>query len=74
MQSLATMHSNSTFVRIDAKLAPFVTSKLRISNKQPAVIAMKNGLVVSRISDFSTADCEELKIWASTIELLPLYQ
>ncbi len=74
MQSLATMHSNSTFVQINAKRAPFVTSKLHISNKQPAVIAMKNGLVVSRISDFSTADCEELKIWASTIELLPLYQ
>jgi hypothetical protein len=74
MQGLATMHSNSTFVRIDAKLAPFVTSKLQISNEQPAVIAMKNGSVVNRISDFSSADCEELKIWASTIELLRLYQ
>jgi hypothetical protein len=74
MQSLATMHSNSTFVRIDAKLAPFVTSKLQISNEQPAVIAMKNGSVVNRISDFSSAECEELKIWASTIELLRLYQ
>ncbi len=74
MQSLATMHINSTFVRIDAKLAPFVTSKLQISNEKPAVIAMKNGSVVNRISDFSSADCEELKIWASTIELLRLYQ
>jgi hypothetical protein len=74
MQSLATMHGNSTFFRIDAKLAPFVTSKLQISNDQPAVIAMKNGSVVNRISDFSSADCEELKIWASTVELLRLYQ
>jgi hypothetical protein len=74
MQSLARMHSNSTFVRIDAKIAPFVTSKLQISIDQPAVIAMKNGSVVNRISDFSSADCEELKIWASTIELLRLYQ
>ena len=74
MQSLATMHINSTFVRIDAKLAPFVTSKLQISDEQPAVIAMKNGSVVNRISDFTSADCEELMIWASTIELLRFYQ
>jgi hypothetical protein len=35
---------------------------------------MKNGSVVNRISDFASAECEELKIWASTIELLRLYQ
>jgi hypothetical protein len=72
IRSLASMDNNKrTFVRINAELAPFVISKLHISKEQPTVLAMRNGSVLNRICDFSSEkDCEELNIWASTIELI----
>jgi hypothetical protein len=70
IQSLASMDNKRTFVRIDPKLAPFVISKLHISKEQPTVLAMKNGSVLNRLCHFSSEDCEELNIWASTIELI----
>jgi hypothetical protein len=72
IQSLVSMRNNSTFVRIDAKLAPFVISKLHISKEQPTVLAMKNESVLNRISDLYSEDCEELNIWASTVEIIQL--
>jgi hypothetical protein len=57
-------------LRIDARLAPLMTAKLRISNETPTVVALKNGSMVNRISDCWSNDCEDLQKWAFTIELL----
>jgi hypothetical protein len=41
-------------LRINSRLAPLMTAKLNIQNELPTVVAMKDGSVVSRISEFSS--------------------
>ena len=39
-----------TFLRINSRLAPFVTSRLRIKSDEPAVIAVRNGAIFGDVS------------------------
>jgi hypothetical protein len=69
MEQLAAGESRHHCLRISSRLAPLMTAKLNIQKERPTVVAMKDGSVVSGISEFSSPDCGELGTWAS-IELL----
>jgi thioredoxin-like negative regulator of GroEL len=73
MEQLASSQPRCRFLRINTKLAPFVTAKLHgVSSDRPTVAAIKNGSVVNRMSGFSSVDCEELKQWVSTVLLISM--
>lgn len=55
--------------RIDSRWAPFITAKLGISSDLPTVVAVMNGRVLDRISDFSPDGCcLTLSRWVREIE------
>jgi hypothetical protein len=59
------------YMRIEARFAPLITAKLNISAEHPTVVAMKDGELINRLSDFMDEDCGELlNQWTATIELL----
>jgi hypothetical protein len=69
----ASFQSSCEYVRIDVtQFPPTDLFSLNVSGKQPTVVAMKNGKVINKISEFVSSDCEELKQWATTIELLSM--
>jgi hypothetical protein len=59
--------SKCKFLRIGANRAPRVSAKLRIRMDKPVVVAMKNGCIVDKISDFTSAYDGALSQWVSTI-------
>jgi hypothetical protein len=70
----ASFQSSCQYVRIDVTQFPNTNLFcLNVSGKQPTVVAMKNGKVKNKISEFGSSDCEELKQWATEIELLSMY-
>jgi hypothetical protein len=63
--------SHCKYMRVEARVAPLVTAKLNINAEHPTVVAMKNGELINKISDFMNQDCGELlNQWTVTIELL----
>jgi thioredoxin-like negative regulator of GroEL len=67
-------HPHSKFVRIDASKAPFVARRLGTENDRPSVVALKDGKLINRISDFDSSDCLEIKQWMNTVEILKHFQ
>jgi hypothetical protein len=58
MEQLAVAQSRYHCLRINSRLAPLMTAKLNIEKERPTVVAIEDGLVVSRISElFSSPDC-----------------
>ncbi len=69
----ASFQSSCLYVRIGVtQFPPTDLFSLNVSGEQPTVVAMKNGQVINKISEFVSSDCEELKQWATTIELLSM--
>jgi hypothetical protein len=69
----ASFQSSCQYVRIGVtQFPPTDLFSLNVSGEQPTVVAMKNGQVINKISEFVSSDCEELKQWATTIELLSM--
>jgi hypothetical protein len=69
----SSFQSSCQYVRIDVnQFPPTDLFSLNVSGGQPTVIAMKNGQVINKISEFVSSDCEILKQWATTIELLSM--
>jgi hypothetical protein len=73
----ASFQSSCQYVRIDvteflAQFPPTDLFSVDVSGEQPTVVAMKNGQVINKISEFCSSDCEELRQWAATIELLSM--
>jgi hypothetical protein len=64
IEQLAASPSRYRWLRINSRLAPLITAKLKIQKERPTVVAMKGGSVVSTISEFSSPDCRELGSWA----------
>ena len=56
--------------RVNAKLAPLFTKKLGIDAEQSTVVAIRNGSVISRISDISSSACWELDKWLTNSGVL----
>lgn len=56
--------------RIDSKSAPLFTAKLQIDPEQPTVVAIKNGKVLSKVSNVSTAECTEVNQWLTRTKIL----
>jgi hypothetical protein len=65
IKQLAASPSRFHWLRINSRLAPLITAKLKIQKELPTVVTMKDGSVVRRISEFSSPDCWELGTWAS---------
>lgn len=74
MERLEETHPLCRFTRIDASLAPYIAARLHATSDRPTVVALKNGKLVNRLSDFTTDDCSELQNWVYAIELLRMYQ
>lgn len=55
--------------RIDSKSAPLFTAKLQIDPEQPTILAIKNGKVLSKVSDISSS-CKEVDQWLERTRLL----
>jgi hypothetical protein len=71
MENRATSgQSQCKYMRIEARIAPLVTAELNINAEHPTVVAMKDGALINKISDFMHEDCGELNQWTATIELL----
>ncbi len=73
LERLEGIHPLCRFARIDSSMAPYITRRLNIQSDKPTVVALKNGKLVNRISDF-TEDCSELENWVYAIELMRMYQ
>ncbi|CAJ1966351.1 unnamed protein product [Cylindrotheca closterium] len=56
--------------RVNAELAPLFTKKLNIDPKQPTIVAIRNGAVISQISDISSSGCWELEKWIADTGIL----
>lgn len=56
--------------RIDSKGAPLFTAKLQIDPEQPTIVAIKNGKVLSKVSDISSSDCAEVTQWLTRTRIL----
>lgn len=56
--------------RVNARLAPLFTAKLGIDASQPTVLAIRNGTIISRISDISSSGCWELEKWIADTGVL----
>eukprot|EP00526_Cylindrotheca_closterium_P019196 CAMPEP_0113636482 /NCGR_PEP_ID=MMETSP0017_2-20120614/19047_1 /TAXON_ID=2856 /ORGANISM="Cylindrotheca closterium" /LENGTH=220 /DNA_ID=CAMNT_0000547367 /DNA_START=24 /DNA_END=682 /DNA_ORIENTATION=- /assembly_acc=CAM_ASM_000147 len=62
--------SNCQCRRVDSYKAPMFTKKLQIDLEQPTLVAIKNGSVVSRISNISPSGCWELEKWLTDTKIL----
>ncbi|CAJ1959718.1 unnamed protein product [Cylindrotheca closterium] len=56
--------------RINSKSAPLFTSKLYIDPEQPTVVAIKNGKILSKVSDISSSQCTEVDQWLARTRIL----
>ena len=72
MIKLAESKPDRRFFCTEKRLCPFITAKLGITSKNPAVVAIRRGKVLNKIAEFSSVDCSELKNWVDTVELLSL--
>ncbi|CAJ1966358.1 unnamed protein product [Cylindrotheca closterium] len=61
--------SNCQCRRVNSRLTPLFTAKLGIDPDQPTIVAIRNGVVVDRISDISPG-CWELEKWISDTGIL----
>lgn len=55
--------ANCQCIRVNSRLAPLFTVRLGIDPKHPTVVAIKNGKLIARISDFSSGVREEIEHW-----------
>lgn len=67
-------HPLSKFVRIEASTAPFVARRLGSNFDRPSMVALKDGKLINRITDFESDDCSEIKMWLDSVELLKFFQ
>ncbi|CAJ1959715.1 unnamed protein product [Cylindrotheca closterium] len=56
--------------RIDSKSAPLFTAKLQIDPEQPTIVAIKNGKILSKVSDISSSQCTEVDRWLARTRIL----
>ena len=56
--------------RVNARHAPLFTKKLGIDTEQSTVLAIRNGAIISRISDISSCGCWELEKWIADTGVL----
>ncbi|CAJ1959717.1 unnamed protein product [Cylindrotheca closterium] len=56
--------------RINSKRAPLFTAKLQIDPEQPTIVAIKNGKVLSKVSDISSSECTEVENWLARTRIL----
>ncbi|CAJ1959714.1 unnamed protein product [Cylindrotheca closterium] len=56
--------------RINSKSAPLFTAKLQIDPEQPTIVAIKNGKVLSKVSDISSSQCTEVDQWLARTRIL----
>ena len=56
--------------RINSKSAPLFTAKLQIDPEQPTIVAIKNGKVLSKVSDISSSQCTEVNHWLTRTRIL----
>ena len=61
--------SNCQCRRVNSRLTPLFTAKLGVDPEQPTIVAIRNGIVVDRISDISPG-CWELEKWVSDTGIL----
>ena len=56
--------------RVNSKSAPLFTAKLQIDPEQPTIVAIKNGKVLSKVSDISSSQCTEVNHWLTRTRIL----
>jgi len=62
--------SGCRHMRICSVETPIARNKFQVKDNVPTIVAMRDGKVISRLSEFESDNARELKEWASTIELL----
>lgn len=66
--------STSRFLRLDAESSSHVTVKHDVNNSRASVVAMRDGKVVNKLTQFMDPNtCNELPQWISTIELMGMF-
>ncbi|CAJ1966359.1 unnamed protein product [Cylindrotheca closterium] len=61
---------NCHLIRVNARMAPLFTMKLGIDPEQPTIVAIRNGSVIDRVSDFSSGVRDEVEHWIEANDFL----